>query len=116
VIARQPIAMPRQLISICDQRIRLIAAVLAAAPDRIRDLDNQITQAIDERDNAGKLGLAQAQLSVNDVLADPMERKTSPPTKRWAIGAPANASPASTAPKAADLKAAAERRRRNRFA
>jgi hypothetical protein len=47
------------------------------ARDRIRDLDNQMTQAINERDDADKAALAQCQLAVNGVLADPTEGKNS---------------------------------------
>lgn len=47
------------------------------ARDLIDDLENQMTQAITERENADDDGLGKAQLAVNGVLADPTEGKNS---------------------------------------
>lgn len=44
-----------------------------AARERIHDLNDQLTQAIAERDRADQAFIAKAQLVVNGVLADPTE-------------------------------------------
>jgi hypothetical protein len=44
-----------------------------AARQRIDDLEDQLKQAIADRDNADKAFLAKTQLVVNGVLADPTE-------------------------------------------
>jgi hypothetical protein len=44
-----------------------------AARQRIEDLEDQLTQAINEREAADEQFLAKAQLVVNGVLADPTE-------------------------------------------
>lgn len=49
------------------------AAPSRAARARIEDLNDQLTQAIAERDTADQAFAAKAQLVVNGVLADPTE-------------------------------------------
>jgi hypothetical protein len=50
-----------------------VAAPAQAARQRIDDLENQLTQAITDRENADEAFNAKAQLVVNGVLADPTE-------------------------------------------
>jgi hypothetical protein len=44
-----------------------------AARERIEDLQDQLTQALNQRDAADEAALAKIQLVVNGVLADPTE-------------------------------------------
>ena len=48
-----------------------------AARDLIDDLQDRMTQAVNERDDADKAALTQVQLIVSGVLADPTEGKDS---------------------------------------
>jgi hypothetical protein len=54
-------------------QFRAIVARCTAARDRIDDLENQMTQAITERENADEAGLNAAKLVTNGVRADPTE-------------------------------------------
>ena len=49
------------------------AAPAQAARARIDDLEDQLKQALTDRDNADEAFLAKAQLVINGVLADPTE-------------------------------------------
>ena len=54
-------------------QFKAVAAPAQAARRRIAELEGQMTQAINDRDNADTAFLAKAQLVVNGVLADPTE-------------------------------------------
>jgi hypothetical protein len=54
-------------------QFKALAAPAQAARARIADLETQMTQAINDRDAADAAFLAQAQLIVAGVLADPTE-------------------------------------------
>ena len=54
-------------------QFQAIAQPAQAARQRIDDLEDQLKQAITDRDNADDAFLAKAQLVVNGVLADPTE-------------------------------------------
>ena len=54
-------------------QFQAIAAPAQEARRRIADLEDQLTQAINDRDTADQTFARQAQLAVNGVLADPTE-------------------------------------------
>lgn len=54
-------------------QFKTVVAPSLAARARIADLEAQMTQAINDRDAADAVFLAQAQLVINGVLADPTE-------------------------------------------
>jgi hypothetical protein len=54
-------------------QFQAVAAPSKAARERIDDLQDQLTQAINQREAADDITLAKIQLVVNGVLADPAE-------------------------------------------
>ena len=58
-------------------QFKAIAEPSFTARQRIADLESQMTQAINDRDASDTTALAQAQLVVAGVLADPTEGKNS---------------------------------------
>jgi len=58
-------------------QFRAVVARCTAARDQIDALDQQMTLALTERENADDAGLAAAQLIVNGVRADPTEGENS---------------------------------------
>lgn len=59
------------------EQFRAIVERSVAARARIDDLENQMTQAITERENADDAGLEAAKLIANGVRADPTEGEDS---------------------------------------
>lgn len=59
------------------EQFRLMVERSVAARARIEDLENQMTQAITERENADDAGLDAAKLIANGVRADPTEGEDS---------------------------------------
>ena len=54
-------------------QFQAVAAPAQAARQRLADLEDQITQATNDRDNADEVVVEKSQLVVNGVLADPTE-------------------------------------------
>jgi hypothetical protein len=59
------------------EQFRVIVGSSVSARARIDDLENQMTQAITERENADDAGLNAAKLVANGVRADPTEGEDS---------------------------------------
>ena len=75
-------------------QFRTVVTRSLTARARIADLEAQMLQAINERENADEAFNTKAQQVVNGVLADPNEGRTARCTKASATPARAHASPA----------------------